>query len=148
LSRLLRARPRSEAEARDRLAQRGFPRVEIDEALDRAKASGLIDDRLFTRLWVRDRINSHPLSRKAIETELRALGVDTGLIQATLAAEYPAEDELAAAERLAAERFSRLCGRPADVRSRRTVDLLLRRGFSRSTAVNVVRQLEQETADE
>jgi len=143
LLRLLRTRPRTEAEARRRLVQRGFPEAEIDDTIERAKTAGMIDDRLFVRLWIGDRMAAKPLSRQAMEADLRALGVADSLIRSLLIEEYPEEQERALAERVAAERFRRLRDRPMDVRSRRTIDLLLRRGFRRSLAIEIVRGLER-----
>ena len=143
LLQLLRVRPRTEGEARQRLAKRGFDRAEIEDTIQRAKTVGIIDDRLFVRLWVGDRMASKPLSRKAMETELCYRGVDGALVRRLLADEYPQADERAIAERVAAERFRRLHDRPMEVRSRRTLDLLLRRGFRRGLAIEIVRGLER-----
>jgi len=144
LLRLLRHRPRSEYEARRRLERQGFATDEIERTIAQAIDAGMIDDALFAKLWVDDRLLHRPLSRRAVEVELRDKGIEPGVIRAALDAAYPDSLEKELAWRLGRERYERLCALERDKRSRRVADFLLRKGFSRSLAIGVVRALEKE----
>ena len=74
--RLLAARPRSEAEVRDRLARRGLPPDIIRHTLERLKEYGYVDDADFARFWVESRSGANPRGRFVVRRELRAKGVD------------------------------------------------------------------------
>ena len=146
LIRLLRYRPRSVAEARRRLQGKGFSRIEVDAAIARAEAERLLDDELFARLWIEDRLHAHPLSRRAIELELSDLGVARSLVQQQLARLYPPEREKELAFRLASERFQQLRGRNIETEKRtsRVISYLTRRGFPYSLTRSAVSAAERD----
>ncbi|MCK5827313.1 RecX family transcriptional regulator, partial [Candidatus Bipolaricaulota bacterium] len=60
---LLRYRPRSIAEARQRMSEKGYAPEIIANTIDQAIATDQLDDAAFAKLWVRDRMWHHPLSR-------------------------------------------------------------------------------------
>lgn len=141
---LLRYRPRSIAEARQRLMGQGFDRGAIETAIEQAIASDQLDDAAFAKLWVRDRMWHHPLSRAAISQELREKGIDPELIARTLAAEYPAVREVDLATTLAEERVRRMGSVPLDKRRNRLISFLARRGFSQNLVYQVVKSVERD----
>ena len=143
LVRFLRHRPLSECEAKDRLEQLGFSCEEIEVALSTARDHGWIGDRVFARLWVEDRMLHHPLSRRAIEEELRARKIPRDVISAAVHDHYPEERESDIARGLAEARLARLGGLDEMTRRRRTIDFLIRRGFSSSVAADSVRRVLQ-----
>lgn len=140
--RLLRYRPRSEHELRQRLQEKEFPASAIDEAVDRIRVWGLIDDAEFAAEWVRGRRRRRGRSRGALERELRGKGVAEAAI-----AEAVAEIDVSDDRRRAAELVrSRLARRPdsalhADALAgerRRLVAFLARRGYPTGLAMAVV----------
>ncbi len=143
LLRLLRYRPRSCAEVQTRLEKLGFPQHEIEEAIDRGKESGLLDDRLFAKLWVEDRLAHHPLSRRALIRELEEKGIAAETISQVMDDLYPTRDEPKIALDLARTRMARYSGINRDARMRRTLNFLLRRGFSISLAREIVKEIER-----
>ena len=145
--RLLRERPRSVSEARQRLARRGHDADAIETTIRGAVDAGLLDDRIFTRLWIEDRLLHHPLSRDALERELREKGIEPPILVAELEVQYPAVREIEVARDLAAMRFDRLSAVEPERRRDRTASYLMRRGFRRGLALDVVRQVEREAAD-
>ncbi len=145
--RLLRYRPRSVAEAQKRLKLLGFQEREVEEVLHKAERAGLLDDDVFARLWVEDRLLHHPLSRRAVRLELTDKGIDPQIITATIEHLYPEEKERSIAVQLARARFARYRGVNRDRRMQRTVSFLTRRGFSFSLAVNTVRALIEESGE-
>ncbi len=139
--RLLRYRPRSICEARERLASRGFERDAVEETIHKAEEAGLLDDRLFARLWVEDRLLYHPLSRRAIAQELADKKIAPGLINEMIEAYYPPEKEKRIALELAQKRIARYQNLDPKRRERRTIAFLNRRGFDLSLARSVVRDV-------
>jgi len=148
LTRLLRERPRSVAEVRLRLARRGHDEETVETTVRSAIDAGLLDDRAFAKLWVSDRLWHHPLSRAALEQELREKGIERSIVAAELEAQYPAIREVEIARDLAAARFERLRGIDPERRRNRVANYLMRRGFRRGLTLDVIRQIEKESSDE
>ena len=146
--RLLRYRPRSVAEVRRRLLALRFTDQEIEKSVATAKAAGLLDDEVFTKVWVDDRLLHHPLSRRAIRQELADKGIDKGIVDAALEKLYPAEKEKELALSLAKARLARYSNLDRAKRMQRTTSFLIRRGFSFSLARSVVEIAEKHLADE
>jgi SOS response regulatory protein OraA/RecX len=90
----------------------------------------------------------HPLSRRAIEQELRGRKVPRDIASAALREHYPEEHEREAATELARTRLDRLGAVDEVTRRRRTIDFLIRRGFSTSLAADSVRRALQGEAHE
>jgi len=146
--RLLRYRPRSVAEVRRRLLALRFTDQEIEKSVATAKAAGLLDDEVFTKVWVEDRLLHHPLSRRAIGQELADKGIDKRTVDQTLEKLYPAEKEKELALKLAQGRLAKYATLDRARRMQRTISFLSRRGFSFSLARSVVEIAEQHSADE
>jgi len=137
--RLLRYRPRSVAEVRRRLLALGFTNEEVDEAIATAEAAGLLNDKIFAKLLVEDRLLHHPLSRRAIAQELADKGIDKAIADAALEELYPVEKEKEVALSLAQTRLARYASLDRDKRMQRTISFLIRRGFNAALAGQVVR---------
>jgi regulatory protein len=141
---LLRHGPRTEHEARTRLTASGFGPTDVDDAVRRAIDARLLDDRLYAKLWVEDRVQRRPLSRRAVEYELADRGVARAVIAEALDVGYPPELETQVAERVASQRYARDRSPDPERRRRRIVDYLIRRGFSTSVAFAAIRKAEGE----
>lgn len=126
------------------MSEKGYAPEIIANTIDQAIATDQLDDAAFAKLWVRDRMWHHPLSRAAISQELRQKGVGAELISSTLQAEYPAVQEIELATRLAEARMPRLRGLNPEKRRNRLVSFLARRGFSRGLVYQVVKAVEKE----
>lgn len=140
---LLRHRPRSLSEARQRLTRQGYAPDVVEATLQRAMAADQLDDVAFAKLWVRDRMWHHPLSRAAIARELHDKGVAADLIAHTLDEEYPAVKEVELATALATDRYRRLQSVSKEKRTARLMAYLQRRGFSRGLVIQVIRSVEE-----
>ncbi len=125
--RLLASRERSRAELRSKLAGKGYPRETIEAVLDRLEESELQSDERFAEAFAMEAQRSRGLSAYAVQGELRRRGVSKDL--AAVASTEAPEDEAARAMELAARRASRLAAYPADVRYRRILSFLARRGY-------------------
>lgn len=122
---LLGSRPHFRRELQAKLAQRGFPAEEIEEALDRLAAQGYLDDSKTAAGFVEQRLSRNSEGRVRLRAELEKRGAPAEAIEDALAA-LP-EDDLEPA-REAAERWARLHprGEPAALARH-----LARKGFSR-----------------
>lgn len=107
----------------------------------------MIDDPLFAKLWVEDRILHHPMSRRAVARELADKGISSDLTAAALEAGYPPAREPELALQVAEARFQRLQNVDPEKRTRRMIDHLMRRGFSASVAHEAIRRLEREEGE-
>jgi len=141
---LLRYRPRSIAEARQRMIEQGYDQAVVENTIDQAIATDQLDDAAFAKLWVRDRMWHHPLSRSALSQELRQKGIDAELISRTLQSEYPAVQEVELATTLAEKRIRRYTSISPEKRRNRLISFLARRGFSRGLIYQVVKDVEKE----
>jgi regulatory protein len=132
---LLAHRPRSEAELRERLGDRGLPADAIEHAIARLKAARLLDDAAFARSWVESRGASR--GRRLLAAELRAQGVDEDI-----AADALAEmDDTQQARKLARRQAERLGPLPWRDFQRRLGGYLARRGFSYGTIAPLLLEL-------
>ncbi len=139
LLRLLRYRPRSRAEALDRLRRRGYSAETIAQTLAWAEGAGLVDDTLFAKLWIADRLEHRPCGKILLRRELGERGVPLEIIEEALAQAGLDEEELARG--LAKERSARYHDLPPEERRARLLALLSRRGFPASLCARVLREL-------
>jgi len=123
--RYLAYRPRSEAEVRQRLLQRGFDSATADDALARLKERGLIDDAAFARFWKDNRESFSPRSRRLTGVELRRKGLPADVID-SIVREI---DETDCAYRAASVRAGRLPLSDYQLFRGRLAGYLGRRGF-------------------
>ena len=118
------------------LKKREIPDDIAELALDRFTEAQLIDDGVFAAAYVRTRLENGR-SVSAIRGELRRKGVAQDLIEAQLEG-VDSEREQEIANRLAANRYSRMLNLDAEVRKRRLLGFLQRRGFSQSIAYRAI----------
>ena len=119
-------RPRSEAELREYLADKGSSENVIEEVIARLKRVGLVDDEAFARYWRDNRASFRPRGSRMLRYELGQKGVASDAIEVALE-DY---DEVAAITRVAQEQARRLSNLPPHEFRRRLVGRLARRGFS------------------
>lgn len=79
--RYLSYRPRSEAEVKQRLYQRGFDVEVVKETVTRLKEQDLIDDFAFAQFWKENRLSFKPKSKKLIIKELNDRKVNREIIE-------------------------------------------------------------------
>jgi regulatory protein len=138
---LLSFRMRSEAEIENRLSRKGFDPDVIAKAVDDLRRVGLLDDREFSRLWIRNRMTINPVGRRNLRLELRRKGVSDNVVGEILAEIENDYDETALAMRVARKRVGRYSRLDRGAMKRRLAGVLARRGFEYSTIDAVIRQL-------
>lgn len=141
LLKALERRSFSVMEIRRRLKQKGHPPEAIDHAIERAMVSNLLNDREFAVRFVESR-SARGRGPGRLRLDLRTLGVDATFIEAALQAHWPEpEDALVLARQLAEKRARQLGALAPDVKRRRLLSYLARRGFTGSRASAVIREV-------
>jgi len=135
---LLSRRAWTRADLAARLRRRGAPADVATEVVDDLVARGYVNDAAFARHWVTTRA-ARGYGAARLRLELRGRGIAAPVIAAALGA-LDGDDALARARDAARRRVPALRrGRPDRLASRLR-DYLLRRGFSTSVVVRVVRE--------
>ncbi len=130
LLRALERRSFGVSELRRRLKQKGHTPEAVEFAISRALATRLLDDAAFANRFVESRA-ARGRGPSRLRRDLSALGLDRGLIEAAIQAHWPEPDDaLDLALDLAKRRARQLANLPRDVRRRRLLAYLERRGFS------------------
>lgn len=133
-------RPRSTSEVQRNLTEKEFPAEVIDAAVQRLIGLGYLDDEAFARYWVQNRGEFKPLSHRALRQELRQKGVDNTIIDTVL--EAVGEGDLAYKAALTQSRRLKKLSRKEF--HTKLANFLQRRGFSYSTARDVIQRLVDE----
>lgn len=142
--RLLTYRPRSGAELRDRLAQKGVVEGVLEATISRVRELRLIDDEAFARRHVDSRDRMSPRGRRLVASELRAKGIERGIAAQSVATLV--DDD--AAYRAATRRAIPLAASTYTQFRRRLTDFLLRRGFDHEVTRAVVARIWEEAGHE
>jgi len=130
-------RPRSEAEVRAKLNQLGFPRKNIDTALEKLRSLKLLDDECFARGWARGRAEGRGYGPLRIERELRQKGIARVVARDVVREAFGGEGGREKARALLQKRFR---GKDLSDRKilRRAVAFLQRRGYPGSVIAEVL----------
>jgi len=125
----LKFRPRTVFEVEQKLKLKKISETEIKKTTSVLKKNGLLDDKKFAKMWVRDRNLLKPTGSYLLKMELRKLGIPDSDIENAL--EGQNEEELA---RKALESKHRY--RNADFQKQAA--FLQRRGFSTSVIFKIL----------
>jgi len=133
------ASARSRLQLTTRLKENGIPDDIIKEVLDKYEESGIINDADFSVMLAESRHRNKGLSRNAIRRELKQKGIDED--QAEIAVEsISEEDEYARACDLVSRKLKSMTKLTPEVKTRRLVGLLARKGYSGNLAYKVVKE--------
>ena len=138
---LLRMRPRSEAELRQRLELKGYDKVLVGEIIEDLRRLDYVDDDKFAKFWIESRMHMNPAGDVVLRHELKAKGVADSVIDAALARKAETYNEYEIAKSMAVERFTRLKKLDRRKASKRLYDFMLRRGFAYETVRRIVEEL-------
>lgn len=138
--RFLKIRPHSITELKEKLENKGFAQTEVEFVLHELIASGLLDDRAFTRNWINYRL-ARPFGFRRIIQELKLKGVDQGIIDQAVADVHGEYEPASVALELAERRWQRMPDIDLGKKKKRVLDFLLRRGFEAATAIKVLNEL-------
>lgn len=136
--RMLERRARSRAELAGALAKKGVPDEAATRVLDRFVEVGLLDDATLAHAIAGSQHRERGLARRAVAMKLRQRGFDDEVVGEALT-EIDGDDERRRAAELVARRHRSLAGLPIEVRTRRLVGLLGRKGYPPALAWEIVR---------
>ena len=137
--RMLTAAPRSRSQLAEAMARRDVPEDVADRVLDRFTDVGLVDDADYARLLVRSRHADRGLARRALAQELRRKGIEEEVAAEALD-ELDPEQEEETARHLVRRRLATTAGLAPEVRVRRTVAALGRKGYAPGLVFRLVRE--------
>jgi regulatory protein len=130
---------RSRRELADRLAKKLVPEAIATRLLDRFEEVGLIDDAAFARSWISSRgSDGRGLARRALAQELRRKGVADEVARDALD-EIDGDDEREAARVLVRRKLRSMGALDDQVKVRRLVGMLGRKGYPPGLCFAVVR---------
>jgi regulatory protein len=146
---ILAARPRSEAQLRERLLAKEWADAKlVDECIARLKELGYVNDATFAESYTNYRIAARPVGRQRLARELAMKKVARQTIDRALDEAFEETSEETLIDRALAKRL-RAHGRPTDRQSaRRLFDHLLRLGFGYDLIIRKLRQLQADVSDE
>jgi len=138
--RLLKIRPRSIAELKEKLGGKGFSLIEVEVVIHELIASGLLDDRAFTRSWINYRL-ARPFGFRRIIQELKTKGIAPEIIEQAVAEIKEGYSSEEVAVELAQRRWQRLPVIDSGKKKKRVMDFLLRRGFELDVVIKILKKL-------
>ncbi|PJF44660.1 MAG: RecX family transcriptional regulator [Phototrophicales bacterium] len=149
--RYLGTRPRSVAEVRRKLCDKGIAPSIIEIVIHRLEEMGYVDDEAFARFWVQNRGEYSPRGQAALRYELRQKGIDDEIID-TVLDDFDATDAALRAARQKARTLRNI--RDKHIFKQKLGSYLARRGFSYDVVQPVVnllieeREVENDTFEE
>lgn len=143
--RSLAARARSEAELRQKLADRGVDRLAVDQVIDRLVSEGLINDAQLAEDVARGLSESKKMGPVGIKQALVKRRIPRGIIDQVAAGLDEVDDDTL--EELARSRMRVLRGLDRAVQVRRLVGFLARRGYQGPDVYRVVDLVVDEPED-
>ena len=138
--------PRSVRDLRRRLLLKGEAEPDVDAAIERLTAAGLLDDAAFARAFVRAKVSSRGFSRRRLQQELAKRGVARDIADAAIVEVLhdDAVDEGANIERAALKKLRMLRGVDDETQRRRLHAYLARRGYEVEEVRAVVDRLRRQ----
>jgi len=140
--RLLTYRPRSRAELKQKLVDKGFDEAVIEAVVVHLERLGYVNDRQFAEQWAASRVRLRGFGRRRIEQELRNKGIDRDTLGEALAGVFGAETELETARGVAEKKRNTMKSLDREARRRRLSGFLERKGFSFEIIWKVVKETE------
>ncbi len=137
--RLIKYRPRSESELRQRLKQKNFTGPVIDRVVIYFKQQGLVNDLEFAREWIASRIKK-AFGFKRMRQELSIKGIAPKLIERALDEAQSKYSEEEAIKVLIASRKGRFKTISPDKAKQRIYLYLMRRGFATEKIQEAINQ--------
>jgi len=138
---LLRQRPRSVYEIRNRLKLKGYADPLIEDIVASLERTGDLNDEKFAKIWVESRMHTNPAGDVVLKYELKEKGISDSAIEAALNEKAGKYDEYELALSMAKDRFERFKKLDRRKATKRIYDYLLRRGFKYDNIRRVVENI-------
>lgn len=141
---LLKMRPRSEKEIRDKLFEKGFLEEEINFLCAQFTEEGWINDAKFTRYFLESYQKSRPLGEYALKQKLREKGVDSLVIEEALCGYFSENNAAEEALNLIRKRFYQYQALPKMEQIKKITAYLFTRGYEYPVIEEVLHALKKE----
>lgn len=140
---MLESRARAIDELRRLLLRKGESPDDVDAAIERLRATGILDDANFARQLARSKALGAGLSRRRIQLELTRRGVAREVSDQAIDDVFAEErvDEHATIERVARKKLRTLAKLDAATQRRRLYGFLARRGYDVDDISRITREL-------
>lgn len=138
---LLKFRPRSENELRQRLKKKKFNSEIIESTVSFLKDKGFIDDNYFAKTWIESRIKK-PLGIRRLKAELSIKGINKEIIDTQINEIKKSYVEEAIVGGIARDRLNKLKGIDPQKAKQRVYAYFLRRGFSPQVVIECLNQIQ------
>lgn len=135
---MLAMRDHASGELRDKLLKRDFLPEAVDELIAKLQKSQLLNDEEFAARYVRAHRERRKLSRTALKRELNKKGLSAEIVSDAVE-DVDGEDDLA--RQVAEKKAASTRGLDYEVRERRILGMLARRGFASSICLKVTREV-------
>src|ERR1041385_5368222 len=147
-AKLLAAKQRSVEELREKLSTTpGATKAMVDEAIQRLREYGYLDDAKFAQNYAGLRLRERPIGRRRLQRDLWLKKVDKQTVEAALDEVFESTPEDDLIDRAIAKRI-RLRGKPKTrEESKKLFDHLLRQGFELELVNEKVRAIAKDDAD-
>ncbi len=136
-------RPRSSQEVVRHLVGKKVPAEIAEATAARLRALKMIDDAVFARMYVRDRLRRGNAGPALLRDQLIRKGIARRAAESVVEELLPSAAQVSVAVRLAEQRLRRIRmrGETPERRRQRIYELLVRKGFSGETARGALREL-------
>ncbi|WP_193071940.1 regulatory protein RecX [Brevibacterium sp. FME37] len=135
---MLAMRDHASGELRDKLLKRDFLPEAVDELIAKLQKSRLLNDEEFAHRYVRAHRERRKLSRTALKRELNKKGLPAEIVSDAVE-DVDGEDDLA--RQVAEKKAASTRGLDYEIRERRILGMLARRGFASSICIKVTREV-------
>ncbi len=140
--RFLSYRPRSQWEIENKLKNKKYNRDIINNTIDWLKEKKLIDDKIFSQMWIKDRINKKASGKLRLRKELYNKGIDREIIESVINDFFDQEiDELELAYQMIQKKKNSLMLKNIQLEPQKIVSLLKNRGFSYHVVYHIYNEL-------
>lgn len=123
------------------MKQRGHRNFIIAQVIEELKNQNLLDDRIFAKLWIGDRIALKPSGKNLLIKELKSKGVSEEVIEWAFGEFEGTYDEYEIASALARRKIRSFRGLEEEKAKKRLLDFLSRRGFSYNIIWRVLKEI-------
>lgn len=139
----LSTRMRTKAEMQAFLSKKGYDTEQIEHVITFLLEYQYLDDAAYCRAWIHDRIQFHPCGRQKMAFELAKKVSDRQLVQQSLEAYFPLEEEFALAQQAAAQKQRSRIGKTPLTREQ-LARFLYSRGYNSNLITKVLDRLTDE----
>jgi len=129
--RFLSYRPRSEREICIKLKRKNYPDITIKQTIAWLLEKNLLNDREFSKMWIKGRMANKPVGKIKIKKELEQKGINSNIIEDVIKNFFEKDtDELEVAHKFIENKRKSLKLKNIKLEPKKAINILKNRGFS------------------